>query len=49
MKAPFVVPTSIVTASWLIAVVLRLLDRALSHHVLHARDGRFVLLHAVPI
>src|SRR5215831_16031859 len=31
MKAPFVVPTSIVTPSWFIAVALRLLDHALSY------------------
>src|SRR5262249_32815591 len=31
MKAPLVVPTSIVTPSWLIAVALRLLDHALSY------------------
>jgi hypothetical protein len=47
MKAPFVVPTSIVTPSWLIAVALRLLDYALSYYVLHACDGRFVLVRAI--
>src|SRR5262245_54943518 len=45
MKAPFVVPTSIVTPSWFITVALRLLDHALLH-VLHACDGRFVLVRA---
>ena len=44
MKAPFVVPTSIVTPSWFIAVALRLLDHALSYYVLHACNGRFVLV-----
>jgi hypothetical protein len=49
MKAPFVVPTSIVTPSWPIAIALRLLDHALSYHVLRACDGRFGLVRTVPI
>jgi hypothetical protein len=33
-----------VTPSWFIVVALRLLDHALSYYVLHACDGRFVLV-----
>jgi hypothetical protein len=47
VKAPFVVPTSIVTPSWLITVALQLLEHALSYHVLRACDPgshRFAML-----